>query len=232
MRKYSAEKYIELVEKSYLPLLKELIETEATLINNIDNLNEKSVIDLGAGYGRIIPVIASNYKSYCGIEINKQMFSELEKRCNKIENCTAIHGDMTNLTSYVDAIQIKEENCLFLLLQNTIGTIEGDLTTLLSQIRIVLENIKNSIVISFFKSSKISTSGLELFAAISDMVGQADLKKCDFDNGFFRSNTGYEAKWWSESEIKMIIKKLSAKVISKIESDAFIIYHLKSNVNE
>jgi len=231
MRNYDPKKYIKLVENSDFPLLRKFMKDELDFLKRqIEHKN--TIIDLGSGYGRIIPFVKQICDKYWGVEINKLMYNELERRALKSSNIEAINGDITNLRKIISANNVPKDDSLYLLLQNTIGTIEGDRYSLLKELRILLEFKSSELVISFFKSSYLKTIGLEMFKSISDMVGEPDLSKCDFDNGVFVSKTGYETKWWSKKDINEIINLLKAKVISFKETNEYIILQLTHNQNE
>jgi len=231
MRNYDPKKYIKLVENSDFPLLRKFMKDELDFLNRqIEHKN--SIIDLGSGYGRIIPYVKEICNEYWGVEINKLMYNELERRALKTSNIKTINGDITNLGEIISTNNVPKDDSLYLLLQNTIGTIEGDRYSLLKELRILLKYKSAELVISFFKSSYLKTIGLEMFKSISDMVGEPDFSKCDFENGLFVSNTDYVAKWWSDEEIFEIIDLLNAKVVSYKEDDEYIIFRLKRKQNE
>lgn len=62
---WSVEKYISAVENTQNPILKEYEQTEIDYISSIPDLSKKTVIDVGAGYGRVLPHIAPPQNSKC-----------------------------------------------------------------------------------------------------------------------------------------------------------------------
>lgn len=227
MRKYNPEKYIKLVENTNNPLLKQFMEDEKQFVLNINDLQSKTIIDLGAGHGRAINFIKNNFFSYYGIEINEEMYSYLKSNESQYSGVKTINGDITCLRKILEEYEINFDNVLFLLLQNTIGTIEGETQHLLNELRHIMSNNNSELVISFFKSNKLPTLGFEMFCELEEMVGIADKQLCDFSNGIFRSQLGYEAKWWNSIEIKSVLNQIGVKTFSKIDREAYCIYHLK-----
>lgn len=226
MRNYTPQQYIELVSKSNLPFLQNYMESEINFLTNICKDERKDLIDLGAGYGRILPSIITHVNFYYGIEINDAMFNELKKRTVKYTNSTAIKGDFTELRNILKNRNVKIGNTRFVLLQNTLGVIEGNLSDLLTELKYTLSGY-SELIISIFKSEKLINYGLEMFTSLLSMVGEPDIEYCDFSKGLFRSKTGYEAKWWSEEEIRNIIKYLNVSIVSKVETEIYAIYQLK-----
>lgn len=227
MRDYHPETYIELVENSQNPFLLNFMNDEmeflGTQMDGWDN-----IIDLGAGYGRILPIIKNTNRHYFGIEINPNMFAELESRCNQVEHAIAINGDITELDLSLNLNDLLLSNNLFMLLQNTIGTIEGSVDGLLAHLKNLLHGSNSNLIISFFKKEALGTEGIKMFSNLEEMVGEPDLLRSNFAKGQFISKTGYEAKWWSKPEIDHILNFLEAKIIATRETENFIIYNLTS----
>lgn len=222
---YHPKKYLELVERLQDPILDKYMKQEFDFI--IQKLKSKPyhVYELGAGYGRVIPRIIKHSLSFTGIEIDENMFNELTINHKHIENTTAIKGDITKLSEHVSIN--AESNNLFLLCQNTLGVIEGDYNDLINE----LNNLKSigsvEVVLSIFNGDALPTHGLSLYKKLTPMVGKFDQLKSQLDKGLFVSETGYESKWWSESEINEIIETLRASVLAKHTTEVFSLIHLK-----
>lgn len=225
MREYTPQKYIELVTNSSIDYLRDFMNDEKDFLLKI--CGGKELVDLGAGYGRIIPFVIPLIDFYYGIDINDSMFLELKNRTNSYNNAKAIKGDFTKLQNIISSEKINTDNSIFVLLQNTLGTIEGSLLNLLEELKALFLNEQVDLIISLFKSEKLEESGIMMFKSLADMVGEPDIDKCDFTEGIFRTKSGYEAKWWSEEEIENIFSYLGASVISSSEKEIYAIYHLR-----
>lgn len=55
---WSVEKYIRAIENTSNPLLRGYEQVEIDYIRSIPDLSIKTLIDIGAGYGRVLPHIA------------------------------------------------------------------------------------------------------------------------------------------------------------------------------
>jgi len=232
MRNYDPDLYIDLIENSNSQLLINFMEDEKKIISGIKNRSRKNVIDLGAGYGRALSFLKNNYSYYYGIEINESMYNYLNKETQKYKNTQAIHADFSDLNDIITKNKINPNNTVFLLIQNTIGTIEGHHLNILDELKNILCNNSSELIISFFKSTKLSSLGLEMFSGIEAMVGRFDYKSSDLKNGIFKTNTGYEAKWWSNHEINNIIQSFGLNNCKKIYREAYCIFHLNNNKHE
>lgn len=225
MRNYCPSKYIELVENSEVPMLMRFMNQELEFLKKVVGNKNKAIIDLGAGYGRIIPFINDSL-SYYGIEINPEMFDVLQKRAKSRKNIFVGNGDITKLTEFINEYQLPKNNVIFTLLQNTVGTIEGDLTSLVYEIKNVLREPSNELIISFFRVGALRKDGINMFKSLSSMVGEPDFSKTNFKSGLFVSNTGYEAKWWSDVEINQFIDNFNPKIVSVVKRNEYFICHL------
>jgi len=153
MRKYTAEKYIELVENIDDDILQSHMKAEIKVISKVKDSKNKTFIDLGAGHGRVLPDLAKIARNVISIEINPDMLEELKKRTEMHKNATLIKGDIQELSKLLEKADIK--NPVLLLLQNTLGTIEGDYKKVLSEIKIVAQKYRGEIIISLFRQESL-----------------------------------------------------------------------------
>ena len=58
MRKYTAEKYINLVENTDDDILQSYMKAEIDVLSKVKDSKKKTFIDLGAGYGRVLRELA------------------------------------------------------------------------------------------------------------------------------------------------------------------------------
>ena len=224
MRKYTAEKYIELVENIDDSILQSHMKTEIDVISKIKDSKNKTFIDLGAGHGRILPDLVKIARNVISIDINPNMLRELKKRSEMYENASVIKGDIQNLSGLLKNADVK--NPVLLLTQNTLGTIEGDYKKVLSEMKTVAEKYKGEIIISLFRQETLKNWGIELYSKIIEMIGEPDLEKTDFEKGLFVSKTGYTSKWWNSAEIEEIKDYFGGEVINEVKTPHFYIIHI------
>lgn len=224
MRQYTDKKYIEATETKPHPILKKHMDAELEVILSVENPREKTFIDLGAGHGRLTKPIARIARNLISIEINKDMLSELRKRSFEFNNAKVIVGDVTNLSEVLKNEGIKKP--VLLLVQNTLGTVEGDWKKVLEEMKEIAQKHRGEIIISFFRQEALKTWGIELYSHISWMAGEPDLDKTDFGKGLFVSKTGYTSKWRSKKEIEEIKKFFNGNVIREISSNEWCVLHI------
>ena len=198
---FNFQDYISLVENTSNPMLQSFMEKEKKLIEHIENKKEKTVIDLGAGYGRALPF----FKGYCNvlaIENNREMFSELKKRTNNMEKIKAIFWDITQLFEIIENEEVSFP--IVMSLQNSLWTVDGNVKKVFSQMKKVREVYGGSVLVSFFRAKYLNTLGFELYESTMTMTGKIDYEK-SLQTGILWTESGYSSKWWSDEEIHTII---------------------------
>ena len=222
---WSPQKYIELVENTSNSKLKEYEEKELEYITTkIPALKTSTIIDVGAGYGRILPHLAPLTQNIVAVDINHNMFGELKRRTMKYPNVTAIQGDASYLSKLLNRTKLTAP--VILSLQNSLGTWEGDPKKIIAEMKKIAHERQGEVIISLHRQKALKTYGIEMFKSVEALVGKIDLRKTDFKKRIFRSKTGYLSKWWNDSEVKEIIKRLGGKKIKKIENPNFIIINV------
>src|SRR5690606_14026982 len=99
--------------------------------------------------------------------INPEMYSELEKRCQDYKKTTAIIGDMNHLGGLCQF----ELNSLFILAQNTVGTLEGSYKNIIKQVGNVVKLSGSKLILSLFNSEAMNDFGRnKLFPHIQSMI--------------------------------------------------------------
>lgn len=224
MRKYTAKKYVNFVENIKDAILQNHMKAEIKEIRNVKDSKNKTFIDLGAGYGRILHVLTEIARNVISIDINPDMLSELKRRTKKHENTEVIDGDITKLSILLQNKEVQRP--VLLLLQNTLGTIEGDWKKVLFEMKKVAKERGGEIIISLFRQESLRSWGINLYSLISELVGEPDLEKTDVSKGLFVSKTGYTSKWWNKKEIENIKKYFGDKVINEIWTKEYYIIHI------
>lgn len=227
MRNFNAPQYKELFEDWDDPIIKAHEEDEYRLLHGIKNLAQKTIVDCGVGYGRILSTVAPKVKKIVGIEINKNMFGELKRRAGYYSNVEVILGDMTNLSAILETEKIELQNPVLLCLQNTLGTVEGDWQKVLQEMKKIGQKYQGEIILSLYRQQALKDWGLMTYYHGQKMNGEPDLDKCDFGNGWFESKTGYTSKWWKDEEIKKLKEFLDGRELQEIEAKQYYIMYLK-----
>jgi len=227
MRNFNSTQYQKLFENWDDPVIKAHEKDEFRLIRQLPDLKQKIILDLGAGYGRILREMSPLIKKILEIEINPEMFQELHKRACVYTNVNVVKADITKLGAELKRHKIKVRRPVLLCLQNTLGTIEGDWRTVLAEMKKIGQKYRGEIVLSLYRQQALKDWGIMTYDHGQVMNGEPDLTKCDFAKGWFESKTGYTSKWWRDEEIDTIKEFLGGKVMAQIIKDAYWIIYMK-----
>lgn len=225
MRPFTPKLYHRLITESHDPVLIRQMQQELDMISSIPDVKDKTLIDLGAGYGRVTKYLSQIARKVISIEINPLMFSELECTSNKFNNCKVINGDFLKLRQLLSFDDIHKP--VFLVLQNTIGTIEGEnFSDFLLELKACCQIYKGEVILTFFKQETLHEWGVGFYNSIGEMTGPIDIDKTIFEKGLFFSKTGYFSKWRSEQDIQNIIEILDCAVVNKVATREYCIIYL------
>lgn len=225
MRKYTAEKYIKLVENIDDEILQSHMHAEIEVISKVRDSKNKTFIDLGAGHGRVLPNLVKIARNVISIELNPDMLLELKKRTKNYKNAIVIDGDIQKLSDLLRDADIK--NPVLLLLQNTLGTIEGNYKNVLSEMKSIAKKYQGEVIISLFRKESLKDWGLKLYPKVKEITGESDFQKIDFNKGIFVTKSGNISKWWSPDEIRQIKEFFGGKIVNEVLTPQFCVIHAK-----
>ncbi len=219
MRSYEAESYEELVENIQDETLQRFMDDEAVFLEGVADAQDRTFVDLGAGYGRALPAIARVAHDVVAIEINPEMYKELERRASVQPQVTAIQGDFLKLG---EILPEGVQNPAFLILQNSLGTIEGG--DYKDVMRVVVdEAVKRHghLILSLLRQPALKTWGVSMYGKLRKMVGAVDLNRSDFEEGLLVTDTGYTSKWWTDDDIANF--RQLGEVVREQKADEYVL---------
>lgn len=222
LRPYTTEQYIRLVESIRDPTLQRQMDLEASFLTSVSDPSERTFIDLGAGYGRVLPTIATTARNTICVELNDKMLSELHRRSSRYPHVAMIKGPIQSLPELLDGHDVVRP--VLLILQNTLGTIEGDREGVLEAMREVAQSHHGSVVLSLFRAQALGDWGIRMYRLISEMVGEPDLDRTDFDAGFFVSVSGYTSKWWTDAEVEELKQYFGGNDVRELREREFVVF--------
>jgi len=211
---FTPDKY-SLVESINDPQFKAYMLSEVIKIHSSEK--KGTFIDIGAGYGRIIPHIPKRFDTIISIDKNKYMISELKKRYPTVNT---IYGDATNLASIVNI----PKDSLIVILQNTLGTWNGDYLKLLKNINDCAKTSHSDVIISIFRADALKKWGLSIYSKIENLTGKINQNESNLERGLFVGYNGYSSKWFTDYEIDRI-KKIMKTQSNDFATDKFNIMH-------
>ncbi len=148
----------------------------------------------------------------------------LEKEHKKNQGVLAIQGDANNLSQILERLDIQSP--VILSLQNSLGTWEGNAIKAIRQMRKAAEREKGEVIISLLRQEALIKWGIDFYKSLEPLAGGVDLEKCDFENGIFRSKTGYLSRWRAQQKRKEIKTRLAGQKVAEILTSAFWILHV------
>lgn len=225
LTRWDADVYIREVENTPDVGFQEYQRAEmASLKNNITSPWTKTFIDVGAGYGRLIPHLAPIAKQVIGVELDENMAKMLCERTQQYSNVKAITGDANELSSLLK--DTEASNPIIILAQNSLGTWKGDRNKILDEMRKVAEQRGGEIVISLLRQEALQDWGLSFYATLEGLAGKYNPGESDLGKGIFRTDRGYESHWFSKEEIEVMKQRLGGTVVNEALDYKFHIFHI------
>jgi SAM-dependent methyltransferase len=226
---YTADNYKSVEESKDKNLQRYMAEEADAIACGIRSPETKTFVDLGAGYGRVIPKVSRKARNVVAIELNPSMFAGLEARAKALPNVDAVFSDVMNLSEILSTRDVI--NPVIMLLQNTLAVIGGvgnmnAQYELLTRMRDAAMKYKGEIVISLLKQEALEEMGVPMYRDFP-FAGEVDLEKSDFNQGIFTAKTtGYQSKWWKPEERESIRRILGGTIVKEYEEGNFYILHL------
>jgi SAM-dependent methyltransferase len=90
--KITEEEFRQSGEKDY----KDLIENDQLVKENLGNLKDKIVLEIGCGTGRITEFISKNCKKVIAVDISEEMINEGQERLKNLTNIDFVAGNGLN----------------------------------------------------------------------------------------------------------------------------------------
>ena len=221
---YDSDLYMRRVERVKDTIFQSYQKDEINYIKkNVKETTKKTFVDLGAGYGRIIPEISKIGKRIIAIELGNDMFVALKRNTENLSNVEVINGDFTHLSNLIS----KVDRPVFLLMQNTLGLwVNESEKEIITQIREVAKTNKGEVIISGFNGESLKDWGVNFYEKIEDLVGAPDFDRIDYEKGLFISKTGYMSKWRSVKEMQIVGEKLGGKIIEHYSNHNYQFLHI------
>jgi len=186
-------KLLQVYQTKY-PRIKRYFDEEINFVRQNLYGNEK-VLEVGAGYGRIIKELAPFAASFMGIDISKASVELGRDYIKECLNCSIQVMDVHNL-------EFDEEFDVVLCLQNGLSAIKGQPINLIKQCMKVLTSGGKAYFSTY--SAKFWNHRLAWFHEQADkgLIGEIDLEKTH--DGIIMCKDGFTAITFSEDELKKL----------------------------
>ncbi len=221
---WDVEKYIEEAENGSDPGLQEYQQRELEFITRAtDDFQPGVVIDVGAGYGRVLPPLMEHTDTLIAVEQDPNELIELQKRANQYPGASVINGSGNNLS---ELLPETLPNPLLLSLQNTLGPWDGSRDEAIDQLKAMGTRNAGSVIISLFCREAMEDWGIPMYATLQGLLGNYDAANSDIASGLFKTDTGYESHWFSKNEREAMKQQLDGKLVAEVEDHKFHLFQI------
>jgi hypothetical protein len=143
--------------------------------------------------------LSSAARDVVAIEINLEMYQGLKQNASALTNVRTIRGDFFKLDELLpDHINLP----VFLILQNTLGTLEGgEADEVAKVVKQEAINRNGELVLSLLRQPALRGWGISMYKRLAPMVGNVDMDRSDFQEGLLITDTNYTSKWWTDEDI-------------------------------
>jgi len=222
---WNTRKYIDLVENGTDEGLQQYQKAEIDyLTSKVESPQDKTFVDVGAGYGRILPQLSGTAKRVIAVELDENLSESLSKRVKSYPNCEVVIGDANQLSTLLAESDITKP--VLVSVQNCLGPWVGDRYQAIDEMRKIAEPRRGEVIISLFCRESMKEWGLPMYQSISGLLGEYDPDSSDLEKGIYRTKTGYESYWFSKDEREAIKGRLGGQIAGEIVDPKFHIIHV------
>ena len=211
-----ATDYDKSVEENQTPTiidyLNKEIEILTSICSNITNYAKNySIIDMGAGTGRVLFALDKNLKNnsleFIGVEVSEPMLERANQKNqthNTLSNIEFLKHDLTesNLPEYFESSRPAIVMCLY----NTLGVIPSD------KRQMFVDNMKRIAgddgltILTAFNGDNFGFVAPKMYHPMMPMIKQIDDNSFDEKNRIFQNNLGFRSQWFKQNELKSLLR--------------------------
>ncbi|MCA9812395.1 MAG: class I SAM-dependent methyltransferase [Nitrosarchaeum sp.] len=210
-----ASDYDESVENNKDPIIIEYLTSEMEILSALCEKNcppnkNCSIIDMGAGTGRVVFALADKIKNntlqFYGVEISEPMIKHANQK-NQVhhnnQNIRFLKHDLTdpNLSDYFDPNSIKIVMCLY----NTLGVVPSDKRQMFVDNMIKIAEPDGLVIITAFNGDDFGFVAPRLYHPMMTMIRQIEKNSFDERNRVFQNSLGFHSQWFTRAELKSML---------------------------
>ena len=210
-----ASDYDASVEDNHTPTiinyLSREIEILTSICRNITNADKNcSIIDMGAGTGRVLFALNKNLESnsieFIGVEVSEPMLNranQKNKNHNTPSNIKFLKHDLTesNLSEYFQSTDPTIVMCLY----NTLGVIPSDKRQMFVDNMRCIAGDDGLTIITAFNGDDFGFVAPKMYQPMMPMIRQIDDNSFDEKNKIFQNNLGFRSQWFTKNELKSLL---------------------------
>jgi len=207
--------YDESVEDNQNPIiiayLKKEIEILTSLCDTISSSNNNcSIIDMGAGTGRVLFALDRNLKNNSiklfGVEVSEPMLNHanLKNRNHKgTSSIKFLKHDLTepNLSKYFQSNEPNIVMCLY----NTLGVVPSEKRQQFVDNMRQIAGDDGLTIITAFNGDDFGFVAPKIYHPMMPMIKKIDDNSFDLENKIFQNSLGFRSQWFSQNKLKSFL---------------------------
>ena len=211
-----AADYDKSVEDNQTPIITNYLNREIEILtsicSNVANYNKNfSIIDMGAGTGRVLFALDKNLKNnsikFVGVEVSEPMLRRANQKNQThytSSNIEFLKHDLTesNLPEYFESI----ENAIVMCLYNTLGVIPSDKRQMFVDNMRRIAGDDGLTIITTFNGDDFAFVAPKMYHPMLPMIKQIDDNSFDEKNRIFQNNLGFRSQWFKQNESKSLLR--------------------------
>tara|TARA_B100000686_G_scaffold288677_1_gene314950 strand:+ start:180 stop:929 length:750 start_codon:yes stop_codon:yes gene_type:complete len=191
--------------------LKKEIEILTSLCKNISENNDKcSIIDMGAGTGRVIFALDKNLQNnsvkFFGVEVSDPMLNRANQKNQNHEGISNVEFLKFNLTepNLFEHFEPNDGN-IVMCLYNTLGVIPSDKRQMFVDNMKQIAGKNGLVIITAFNGDDFGFVAPKMYHPMLPMIRKIDDDSFDVENRVFQNSIGFRSQWFTTNELKSIL---------------------------
>jgi len=207
--------YDKSVEDNQTPTIINYLNREIEILTSIcrkitDTSKNCSIIDMGAGTGRVLFALDKNLDKnsieFIGVEVSEPMLNRANQKnqnYNTSSNIKFLKHDLTesNLPEYFQSTESNIVMCLY----NTLGVIPSDKRQMFVDNMRSIAGDNGLTILTTFNGDNFGFVAPKMYHPMMPMIRQIDDNSFDEKNKIFQNNLGFRSQWFTKNELKSLL---------------------------
>jgi len=208
--------YDKSVEDNQTPIITNYLKKEIEILTSLckticSSVNNCSIIDMGAGTGRVIFALDKNLQSnsikFFGVEVSEPMLNRANRKHqnhNGTSNIKFLKHNLTepNLSEYFESGETNIVMCLY----NTLGVIPSEKRQRFVDNMRCIAGDDGLTIITAFNGDDFGFVAPKIYHPMMPMIRKIDHNSFDLKNKIFQNSLGFRSQWFSQNELKSMLR--------------------------
>tara|TARA_B100001123_G_C15281932_1_gene1014307 strand:- start:124 stop:873 length:750 start_codon:yes stop_codon:yes gene_type:complete len=208
--------YDKSVEDNQNPIISRYLQKEIEILTSIcknisDSNKNCSIIDMGAGTGRVIFALDKNLQkpaiNFFGVEISESMLNRANQKNQTHKGMSDIKFLKFNLTesNLFEHFELDVSN-IVMCLYNTLGVIPAEKRQMFVDNMRRIAGDNGITIITAFNGDNFGFVAPKLYNPMIPMIRQINEDSFDEKNKIFQNGLGFRSQWFTKDELKSILR--------------------------